>query len=69
MLSHLSHVQLFDTLWTVARQAPLSLGFSRQEYQSGWPCPSPVGIRDPGIGSTFFNSPALAGGFFTTGAT
>ena len=40
MLSHLSHVQLFDTLWTVARQAPLSLGFSRQEYQSGGPITS-----------------------------
>ena len=69
MLSHLSHVQLFDTLWTVARQAPLSLGFSRQEYQSGWPCPSPGGILDPGTGSTSFNSPALASGFLTTGAT
>ena len=38
----LSHVQLFVTLWTVAHQAPLSMGFSRQEYWSGLPFPSPV---------------------------
>ena len=41
MLSHFSHVQLFVTLWTVASQAPLSMGFSRQEYWSGLPCPRP----------------------------
>ena len=35
MLSHVSHIQLFATLWTVARQAPLSMGFSRQECWSG----------------------------------
>ena len=39
MLSHFSHVQLFVTPWTVAYQAPLSMGFSRQEYWSGLPCP------------------------------
>ena len=39
MLSHFSHVRLFVTLWTVAHQAPLSMGFSRQEYWSGLPCP------------------------------
>ena len=38
MLSHLSHVRLFVSLWTVGHQAPLSLGFSRQEYWSGLPC-------------------------------
>ena len=48
MLSHFSHVQLFMTLWTIARQAPLSMGFSRQEYWSGLPCPPP-GDLDPGI--------------------
>ena len=48
VLSHLSHVWLFATLWTVARQAPLSMGFSRQEYGSRLPCslagdlPNPV---------------------------
>ena len=41
VLSHLSHVRLFATLWTVACQAPLLIGFSRQEYWSGLPCPPP----------------------------
>ena len=45
----LSHVRLFDTLWTVAHQAPLSMGFSRKEYWSGLPFPSPVDLPDPGI--------------------
>ena len=39
-LSHLSHVQLFETPWTTAHQAPLSMGFSRQEYWSGLPFPT-----------------------------
>ena len=39
MLSHFSRVRLFVTLWTVAHQAPLSMGFSREEYWSGLPCP------------------------------
>ena len=39
VLSRFSHVQLFATPWIVARQAPLSMGFSRQEYWSGLPCP------------------------------
>ena len=43
------HVRLFVTAWTVARQAPLSMGFSRQEYWSGLPCPSPGDLSDPGI--------------------
>ena len=41
MLSHFSHVRLFATLWTVGHQAPWSMGFSRQEYWSGLPCPPP----------------------------
>ena len=45
----LSHVWLFATLWTVARQAPLSMGFSRQEYWSGLPCPPPGDLPYPGI--------------------
>ena len=44
-----SHVQLFATLWTVAHQAPPSMGFSRQEYWSGLPFPSPGDLPDPGI--------------------
>jgi hypothetical protein len=42
VLSHFSHVRLFATLWTIAHQAPLSMGFSRQEYWSGLTFPSPV---------------------------
>ena len=45
----LSHVQLFVTLWTVTYQAPLSMGFSRQEYWSGLPFPSLGDLPDPGI--------------------
>ena len=61
----LSHVQLFATLWTVAHQAPLSMGFSRQEYWSVLSCPSPGDLSDSGIKPAFLLSPALAGGFFT----
>ena len=64
----LSHVQLFVTLWTVAQQAPLSMGFSRQEHQNGLPCLSPGNLPDPGIEPTSLMSPALAGMFFTTSA-
>ena len=45
----LSRVQLFETPWTVAHQAPLSMGFSRQEHWSGLPFPSPGDLPDPGI--------------------
>ena len=55
-------VWLFETPWTVARQAPLSMGFSRQEYWSGLPFPSPRNLPDPGHKPA---SPALAGWFFT----
>ena len=49
MLSCFSTVQLFVTLWIVACQAPLSLGFSRQEYWHGLPCLPPGDLSDPGI--------------------
>ena len=55
----LSHVQLFPTLWTVASQAPLSMGFSRQEYWSALPFPSPGNPLNPGIDPMFPVSPAL----------
>ena len=45
----LSRVQLFATPWTVAHQAPPSMRFSRQEYWSAFPFPSPVDLPDPGI--------------------
>ena len=57
------------TAWNVAHQAPLSMGFSRQEYWSGLPCPAPGNLPDPGIKPSFLMSPALAGRFFTTSAT
>ena len=69
MPSHFSHVQLFVTLWTVACQASLSMGFSMQECWSGVPCPPPGDLPNPGIKATSLMSPALAGGFFTTSAT
>ena len=61
-----SCVQLFATLWTVARQAPLSMGFPRQENWNGLPFPPPEDLPDPGIEPVSPVSPALAGGFFTT---
>ena len=69
MLNHFIHVQIFATLWTVACQAPLSIGFSRQQYWSGLPCPPPGDLPNPGIEPTSLVSPTLAGGFFTTSAT
>ena len=68
MLSHsvcaksLSHVWLFVTLWTVALQAPLSMGFSRQEYWSGLPFSSPGDLPNPGIepGSPALQADALS---------
>ena len=51
MLSHFSHVQLFVTPWTVARQPPLPMGFSRQKYWSGLLCPPPGDLPDLAIES------------------
>ena len=65
----LRNVRHFATLWTVAHQAPLSMGFSRQEYWSRLPCPPPADLPDPGIKSESLMSSALAGGFFTTCAS
>ena len=61
----LSHSVMFDSViaWTVAHQAPLSVGFSRQEYWTGLPFPSPGDLPDPGIEPL---PPKLAGKFFTT---
>ena len=69
MLSHLNHVRFFVTPWTVAHQAPLSVGFYRQKYWSGLLCPPPGDLLDPGIEPMSLVSPALAGEFFTTSAT
>ena len=62
----LNHVQLFATPWTVAYQAPPSVGFSRQEHRSGLPFPSPGDLPDPGIEP---GSPSTPGRLFTVWAT
>ena len=59
-------IQLFMTLWTVAHQAPLSVGFFRQEYWSGLPFPPPRDLPDPGIESASLVFPELIGRLFTT---
>ena len=64
-----SCVQLFVAPWTVARQAPLLMKFSRQEYWSGLSFPSPGDLPNPGIQPMSLVSPVLAGGFFTTSTT
>ena len=69
MLSHFSCVPLFATPWTVTPQAPLSMWFSRQEYWSGLPCSTPGDVSNPGTEPMSLMSPALAGVFFSTGAT
>ena len=56
---HFSQVQLFETLWTIASQAPLSMGFSRQEYWSGLPCPPPRDLSNPGMGPVPLLSPCI----------
>ena len=69
VLSCFSHIQLFVTLWTVACQAPLSVGFSRQEYWSGLPCPHPGDLPNPGVKPMSLTSLVLGESFFTTSAT
>ena len=69
VLSCFNHVCLFDTPWILAFQALLSMGFSRQEYWSGFPCPPPGDLPNPEIEPVSLMSPALAGGFFITSST
>ena len=66
VLSRFSPDQLFATLWTVAHQALLSMGFFRQKYWNGLPCSLPGDLNDPRIKSASLISSALAGGFFIT---
>ena len=71
ILNHFSHVQLFATLWTVAHQAPLSMGFSKARIRELVSMPSSKGsslLRD-GLEPTSLMSPALASGLFTTNTT
>ena len=69
VLSRFSHARPSATPWSVAHQAPLSLGFSRQEYWSRLPRPPPGHLPSPGIELASLKSPALAGWFFTTSTT
>ena len=69
LLRCISRVRLFATLWTVTHQAPLSMGFSRQEYWRELPCPAPGDLPDPGIEPVPLMSPVSVGGFFTTSTT
>ena len=69
MVSHFNPVWFFATPWTVACQAPLSMGFCRPEYWSRLPFPPPGDLPNPEIKPTSLTSPALANGLFTTSAT
>ena len=61
VLSHFSHVHLFETLWTIAHQAPSSMGFSRHEYWNGLACLPPGDLPDTGIEPGSLMSPAPPG--------
>ena len=69
--THAKSLHMFDseTPWTVAHQAPLSMGFSRPEHWSGLPCPPPGGLPDPGVEPASLASLSLAAGFFITSTT
>ena len=69
MQSHFNCVQFFVTLCTVALQAPLSMGFSRQEIWNGVPVPPPRDLPTPEIKPASVIPPALAGGFLSTRTT
>ena len=69
MLSSFSHVSLFVTPWSIACQAPLSMGFSRKEYWNGLPFPPQGYLHDPDIKLASIMFPALVGRFFTTSTT
>ena len=69
MLSHFSCVPLFETLWTVARQLPLSMGFPRQEYWSGSTFLPPGELPNPGIKCASLMSTAFLSRFFITSVT
>ena len=59
-----NYVQLYATLWSIAGQAPLSMGFSQHEYWRGLPFPPPGDLPDPGTEPPSLTSPAVTGGFF-----
>ena len=69
MLNHFSCVWLFAIPWSIALQAPLSMGFSKQEYWRVLPCPPPGDLPNPRIEPVSLTSPVLAGRFFTISTT
>ena len=69
LLSHFSRVWLFETLWTIACQAPLYMGILQAEYWSGLPCPPPGDLPNLEMEPTSLMSPELAGVYFTASAT
>ena len=69
VLNHFSCIWLFATLWTVGHQAPLTMGFSRQELWSGLPCLPSGNLLKPGIEPESLWTRAVAGTFFTTSTT
>ena len=69
VLSRFSRVQLFESPWSAACQAPLCMGFARHGCWCGLPCPALGDLPDPVIESESLASPALVGRFFTTSAT
>ena len=69
VLSRFSRVWLFVTLWAVARQAPLSKGFSKQEYWSRLPCPPPGDLPDPGMEPVSLTSTCISQQVLYTGTT
>ena len=69
VLSCFSPVWFFETQWAIAHQAPLSVGFSRQEHWSGLPCPPLGGLPDSQVEPSSLKFPALAGRLFTTSTT
>ena len=69
MLNCFNHARLFATLCTLAHQAPLSMGFSRQEYWSALPFSAPGDLPNPVIAPMSLMSPTMAGKFFTTSGT
>ena len=68
VLGSFSCVRLFATQWTVTCQAPLFMGFFKQEYWNGFPCPTPGDPPNPGMEPVTLVSPALTGKFFTASA-
>ena len=66
VFSNFSHIQLFTTPGTVAHQVPLSMGFSRQEYWSEYPCPPPEDLPNPGIELLSPASPVLQADYLPT---